>query len=319
MRNRSHNRKGVLNTSNPDWREDRGTYGRGYQNHGYENDRGGEFNYGREGDYGYGSSIGGRYEDYGSDRNYNQRGGYTENMYSRDSGFNRNRNTGDRNENYNYNEPRYGGTSGDYGRDYLNYGSERGANQRGSDEYGNYNYDNRRYRGSNFGGGNYGTDYNRNRRGMYDDDRGWWDRASDEVSSWFGDEDAERRREMDRVRGGQHRGKGPKGYSRSDERIREDANDRLSDDMFIDASDIEITVNQGEVTLTGTVVERSDKRRAEDIVESISGVKNVENRLRVGKPVGSTNVRDTSDFGGTTTEMDSEGISGVRSKNTQIH
>jgi CBS domain-containing protein len=28
-------------------------------------------------------------------------------------------------------------------------------------------------------------------------DRGWWDRASDEVSSWFGDDQAERRREMD--------------------------------------------------------------------------------------------------------------------------
>ena len=27
--------------------------------------------------------------------------------------------------------------------------------------------------------------------------RGWWDRASDEVSSWFGDEPAERRRDLD--------------------------------------------------------------------------------------------------------------------------
>src|SRR5690348_10936360 len=32
------------------------------------------------------------------------------------------------------------------------------------------------------------------------DDRGFWDRASDEVASWFGDDDAERRRERDRVR-----------------------------------------------------------------------------------------------------------------------
>ena len=33
-----------------------------------------------------------------------------------------------------------------------------------------------------------------NEEGM---ERGWWDRASDEVSSWMGDEGAERRRMMD--------------------------------------------------------------------------------------------------------------------------
>lgn len=32
------------------------------------------------------------------------------------------------------------------------------------------------------------------------DDRGFWDRASDEVASWFGDEDAERRRRQDQQR-----------------------------------------------------------------------------------------------------------------------
>ena len=316
---RSHNRRGVLNTSNPDWNEDRGSYGRGHQNHGYQNDRN-DFNYGREGDYGSGSSIGGRYENYGSDRNYNQRGGYAENMYSRDSGFNRDRYTGDRDEGYGYNEGSRGGSSGDYGRDYLNYGSERGANQRGNDEYGGFYYDNRRRSGSNFGGGNYGSDYNRNRRGNSDDDRGWWDKTSDEVSSWFGDEDAERRRDMDRVRSGQHRGKGPKGYSRSDERIKQDVSDQLADDMFVDASEIEITVNQGEVTLTGRVQERSEKRRAEDLVEAISGVKHVENRIRVGSYSGasSANVLDTSGSSTVSSERSTENT-GIRSKSTQVH
>ena len=42
-----------------------------------------------------------------------------------------------------------------------------------------------------------------------------------------------------------HRGRGPKGYSRSDDRIREDVSDRLSDDHMIDASDIEIEVKGG--------------------------------------------------------------------------
>jgi len=83
---------------------------------------------------------------------------------------------------------------------------------------------------------------------------------------------------------GLHRGKGPKGYGRSDERIREDINDRLSDHSYIDASEIEVTVKSGEVTLSGTVEDRISKRRAEDLAEEVSGVKNVENRLRIQKP-----------------------------------
>ena len=103
----------------------------------------------------------------------------------------------------------------------------------------------------------------------------------------FGDEDAERRRERDRTLRGMYRGKGPRNYSRSDERVKEDVNDRLSDDPFVDASDIDVTVTNGEVTLTGTVDHRSTKRRAEDLAESVSGVKNVENRLRVSQYSGS--------------------------------
>src|SRR4030095_11010348 len=79
----------------------------------------------------------------------------------------------------------------------------------------------------------------------------------------------------------QHRGRGPKGYKRSDERIKEDVNDRLSDDYYLDASEVEVAVSNTEVTLTGTVNSREEKRRAEDIAESVSGVTNVENRLRV--------------------------------------
>lgn len=77
------------------------------------------------------------------------------------------------------------------------------------------------------------------------------------------------------------RGKGPKGYRRSDERIQEQLNDALTDDDMLDASDIEVTVKNGEVTLSGTVKNREAKRRAEDIVEGVSGVSNVENRIRV--------------------------------------
>jgi osmotically-inducible protein OsmY len=300
MRNRSHNRRGVLNTSNPDWNEDRGSYGRGYQNHGYENERG-NFNYGSEGNLGYGSSIGGRYSDYGPDRGYNDRGRYSENQYSRDSGFNRGRYMGDRDEDYGSD------WRSSYGTDYLNYGSERGANDRGWDDYDRSNYEGRNYNrgGGNFGGGSYGSDYNRGRRGYDRGERGWWDRTSDEVSSWFGDEDAERRREQDRLRSGQHRGKGPKGYTRSDDRIKEDINDRLSDDVFIDASEIEVTVNDGEVTLTGSVGTRTEKRRAEDIAEEVSGVKNVENRIRLASTQGGT-LGSSSGIGSTSETTTSE-------------
>jgi len=114
-----------------------------------------------------------------------------------------------------------------------------------------------------------------------DNSRDWWDKTKDEVSSWFGDDDAQRRRRMDERNERNYRGKGPKGYTRSDERIKEDVNDRLSHDRQVDATDIEVTVDNCEVTLTGTVNSRWEKRHAEDILETISGVKNVENRLKV--------------------------------------
>lgn len=105
--------------------------------------------------------------------------------------------------------------------------------------------------------------------------RDWWDRASDEVMSWFGDEDAARRRKQD------YRGHGPTNYTRSDDRIREDVNDNLTDDWGVDARNITVSVKNGEVTLDGTVATRLQKRRAEDCAEDVSGVKHVQNNLRV--------------------------------------
>jgi BON domain len=85
---------------------------------------------------------------------------------------------------------------------------------------------------------------------------------------------------------GAHRGKGPRGYRRSDDRIREDVCDCLTDDPRIDASNIEVLVKECEVTLSGSVTSRGDKRRAEDLVESISGVRDVNNNLRVSVETG---------------------------------
>lgn len=79
----------------------------------------------------------------------------------------------------------------------------------------------------------------------------------------------------------QYRGRGPKGYTRSDDRIKEDVNDRLTDDGSLDATGIEVEVGDSEVTLSGTVNSRFDKRRAEDLAESVSGVSHVQNNIRV--------------------------------------
>jgi osmotically-inducible protein OsmY len=75
--------------------------------------------------------------------------------------------------------------------------------------------------------------------------------------------------------------RGPKGYKRSDERIREDVNDRLSEQDHFDPSEIEVAVANSEVTLTGTVQSRHEKFLAEEIADDVNGVLDVHNQLRV--------------------------------------
>ena len=58
-----------------------------------------------------------------------------------------------------------------------------------------------------------------------------------------------------------HRGKGPRGYRRTDARTLEDVNERLADDPSVDATDIEVTVKDAEVTLSGHAADRFEKRR----------------------------------------------------------
>jgi len=195
-------------------------------------------------------------------------------------------------------------TGGAFGRDHRDSMSdrERGGRGYGGGGYGAERYG-RSYEPETRGSGDFsGNDYN---RGFYGADQGWggrergphqdvwgyrgersgWDRATDEMASWFGDDDAARRREQDARQGDQgaqhHRGRGPRGYRRSDDRILEDVNDRLTDDPFVDASNIEVSVSNSEVTLSGTVDSRDAKRRAEDIAERIAGVTHVQNNLRV--------------------------------------
>jgi osmotically-inducible protein OsmY len=80
---------------------------------------------------------------------------------------------------------------------------------------------------------------------------------------------------------GRFTGRGPRNYKRSDQRIEEDINEKLTQHPMLDASDLEVHVQNGEVTLRGHVDHRDAKRWAEDITESVFGVKDVNNQIKV--------------------------------------
>jgi len=133
------------------------------------------------------------------------------------------------------------------------------------------------YAAGGYGGYSGAMGRSQNMRGGYGNtnDRGFLEKAGDHIASWFGDDEAERRLESD------HSGRGPEGYSRSDERILEDVCDTLTRDSQVDARKVTVSVTKGEVTLDGTVDSLRAKRRAEDCAHHASGVGHVQNNLRV--------------------------------------
>ena len=81
---------------------------------------------------------------------------------------------------------------------------------------------------------------------------------------------------------GPYSGRGPTGYRRATERIKEDVCDRLQAHGNVDASQITVEVSDdGDVTLSGTVRSRLEKRLSDDVAESVRGVKDVHNHLTV--------------------------------------
>jgi osmotically-inducible protein OsmY len=137
-----------------------------------------------------------------------------------------------------------------------NYQSE-GADMRGpyggAGDYGG-SYTAGGWVGAGFGGGYYG-----------------YDRSSTSASGGYGDVT---RRES-------HAGRGPRRYRRPDARITEEVNERLTIDPDVDATDIDVSVVDGRVTLAGTVGDRRSKRLAEVDAEEVWGVVDVDNQLRV--------------------------------------
>jgi len=190
----------------------------------------------------------------------------------------------------------YDTTPGNYGQQYgrqqgLNYGlGSQGRNfNEGSSSGSTYGT------GTNYGSGNMGNS-------------NWGNGNSGSNSNWGSSNRGNDNDTMGRSGNlfGQHRGKGPKGYQRSDDRIKEEINDRLTDDSLIDASEIEVEVDNGVVSLAGSVDSRETKRRAEDLAESISGVSNVENRLSVNKE----NTNDRKNTSGSSTSSQNSSTNG---------
>jgi len=158
-----------------------------------------------------------------------------------------------------------------------NYGDTRGDNYGGGGPNGGY--------AGEYGGGFNGSRFSSGRPGD-----GQYDRNAE--ASYFGPDlyqDMERGRSDGRYapRGDQldsqsnFTGRGPKGWTRSDERIHEELNEQLERHPAIDASEIEVKVQAGEVTLSGTTADRRMKRMAEDVAEQVAGVREVQNRIRL--------------------------------------
>lgn len=76
-------------------------------------------------------------------------------------------------------------------------------------------------------------------------------------------------------------GRGPKNWKWSDDRVKEQVSEALYRNYDVDASEIEVDVKDGVVTLTGSVDSRDAKRTAEACIENLNGVRDVNNRLRI--------------------------------------
>ena len=216
----------------------------------------------------------------GSSRGWGQSGWERE-----DEGFRRGRGTSERSGGMSERDWDYPQQQG-YG-----YGRQQGAGQFGQQGYGQpfygqqgfgpYGEPGYRYGQQGYGGpGQYGESYlgqsGRERSSGYGTGtfrEGWGHEGSTGAGrSW---------RTSRELRGGPHAGRGPKGWKRSDERIREEVNEALARDSELDATSIEVRVENAEVTLIGVVEDRGDKRLAEDIAEEVFGVEDVHNQLKV--------------------------------------
>lgn len=247
--------------------QDQGRYSeRDYSGGMYEpsqSGRGSQFRYDEEyggrgyGDEGYG---GGRYGGYGGGFD-GDRGDWTQNQF-----------TGPTSRGYQRGMDRQ--QMGGYGSDRGYFDDRRNQGGIGS----RYGFSGREQGGGMYGGQSRSGEYG---RGGWNDDMGYFG-----ADMWNRDIQNRRNRNM---RGGDmmgdernFAGRGPRGYSRSPERIREEVCEFITDDPQIDASHIELKVlDDGVVELSGEVDSRRTKRRIEDCCDSVRGVKDVRNNLSI--------------------------------------
>jgi osmotically-inducible protein OsmY len=78
-------------------------------------------------------------------------------------------------------------------------------------------------------------------------------------------------------------GQRPQLQRRSDDKIYQEIWELLTNNPDLDASEVELHVEAGEVTLTGTVDSRDAKWLTEDLVNSVTGVREVNNRIKVAR------------------------------------
>ena len=80
---------------------------------------------------------------------------------------------------------------------------------------------------------------------------------------------------------GEFRGVGPRNWRRQDEQILADVCERMAAHPRLDAREIDVVVASGEVKLEGVVPSRAARRLAEAIADTVNGVRDVDNQLRV--------------------------------------
>jgi len=244
---------GYYGDSDPDDYGTRFSGDRDYDSGGYNADwdRG---NFGNQPGYGYGWN-----------RGFN-RGGYTSSMTGSYPGY----------YGRGFNRSSYG-SQGRFGGGYGTQGWSDGQRYNPYWYGEGYGYDQDQFGGSSGYGyqGQFGGGYGSNQGGMgtgfgnqgYGGYGGWNTEPFTYTEVWFIP--------------GPFTGQGPKNYQRSDQQIEDDINHRLTQHGQLNASDINVDVKNGEVTLTGEVDNRSDKRMAEDTADSVPGVKDVHNQLKV--------------------------------------
>ena len=74
-----------------------------------------------------------------------------------------------------------------------------------------------------------------------------------------------------------------RGRRRSDESLASEIREILTEDPELDVGEIEVEVEDGAVRLMGEVENSEAKLLAEELAESVAGVREVRNRLRVAR------------------------------------